>query len=230
MKKKRLCIGIIFILAMFVSFIFCRQAFSQEELDMDRWNEKYGIFIGDSITEQNSFINVLENDYRIICQNEGISGSTVARCEASTAALFSDVVKIQGNPDFIFILAGTNDYSYAVNLGEVTDDSGNTFYGALNLLIKYVKKKWTGKPIFISTIPARDSVYDEDLGVSDTMENSKGISLDEYNDCIRIIAKKEDCYLIDTYEYSGITTKTIHSYADDGIHPNIGGVSNWERL
>lgn len=112
----------------------------------------------------------------------------------------------------------TNDFKLNRSLGDTSDYINNTgdttFYGAYRILIDF----------FYSTSPSCNIVLFTGLqrnnsGYTSFSINSKGFSLNDYNNAIRYIGKRESIPIVDLFYNSGINLKNISQYTYDGLHP-----------
>lgn len=184
-----------------------------------------GVFIGDSITEQGYYLRALEKGYPIKTINYGVAGATYGDCGSDISLLHEIVDNLSVQPDFIFVLCGTNDWGNNVLLGRSGDLEENSFYGGLQITFSKLRKKYPNTPIIVSTILQRNwspsEQYPQPMGMD---ENGNGYSIEEFNKAIVYMAHKYGCKVVDAYGESGITMDNILRYTKDGVHLNeIGG-------
>jgi len=122
------------------------------------------------------------------CLNYGISGSTIAYSTKSPMSVrFSELPK---ELDILFVMGGTNDYWSNVPLGLYSDTSTTTFYGAMNHLVKRLKKKYPDTFIFFATPYQMQSP---------TGENTAGFVLEDYVNVILNVCYQEKIPVLDFY-------------------------------
>lgn len=198
-------------------------------------------FLGDSITEG---VGVSSPDklYHAILKREtglkearnyGISATRYALQTGYPARPKDDYVDVNSfserfgrmddDADVVVVFGGTNDYGHGdAPIGEFTDRTPETFYGACHYLYSGLIKKYLGKVIVIMTPLHR------------TGENSKSGSakpreygiLKEYVNIIREVAEYYSLPVLDLYKESGLqpAIKEIQEkYIPDGLHPNDEG-------
>ena len=146
----------------------------------------------------------------INCGEPGISVSSTSPVTPEMA--LSVGYSALPDADLIIIAAGTNDFGTGVAPGTPADKGDISFCGALDLLCRRLKEKYTGKDVvFVTLIPR----INED-------KNSIGHSLEEYRQIITGIAGRK-------YGFPVIDGKDIGPDADDGTlvsdgtHPNGRG-------
>lgn len=154
--------------------------------------------IGDSYTAggnaggvEHSYCNLLATNTGVNFLNLGVSTTTLANyvgapVAASTNSMVARRTSIRSDANIITIYGGTNDYTYIKFtpslLGTISDNTENTFYGALNILTNHAIA--TGaKVILITPLKIREDAT-EVLIVNAIIEvaKAKGIGcLDLYN-------------------------------------------------
>lgn len=140
--------------------------------------------LGDSITQADGceagWIMRAANNLGMAGINKGINGSTIAVKESSPADRNPMVTRYQDMPDadVVVVLGGSNDWFYAwTPVGEFTDRTNYTFYGALHNLILGLLEKYEDSLIVFATPIKRGDTAD--------LTNANGKTLAEYCDIIR---------------------------------------------
>lgn len=112
------------------------------------------LFLGDSITagaglntKEEMFTALVGKMTKAEVKNYGIGGTRIARNSQSSADSSFDedflkrAEKMDKKADLVFVFGGTNDYGHGdAPIGEISDETPYTFYGAMNLLIRYLEK------------------------------------------------------------------------------------------
>jgi hypothetical protein len=101
----------------------------------NKWRGKKWAAMGDSITEYDEYQKKVVGYLGLEQTKCSVSGTAVA---GSGANAFHQDVRVEAIPldaDLVTILGGTNDYAQSNPLGDITDSSVATFYGAYNTLI-----------------------------------------------------------------------------------------------
>lgn len=207
------------------------------------------ISIGDSITEGyiprndpnfgqgslNSYAKIASDLLGLNFNNQGISGSTLARMTVGDSVTNNPMIdRIDNLPiaDYVTLMGGTNDIRKNKNLGVITDRVSNTYYGALHiaaekLLNKYLYNadpKFRTKIVFITPTKCQPS-------------SVNGVDIKAYRDAMIEVANYYNIKVFDAYNLSGLTPElfktlqgTAEGYTDmynplipDGIHPNQKG-------
>ena len=183
-----------------------------------------GAFVGDSITEQGKYLNTLELNYPIKGVNYGVAGATYGDCGSGMPLIHELAEKVSGNPDFIFVFAGTNDWGNKVPIGKDGDMTDSTFYGGVYMAFSKLRNNYPDTPIIVSTILQRNwtpsKEYPQPAGM---LDNGIGLSVEDYNEVIIHVAHRYGCKVVDAYGESGITMENIRLYSDDGVHLNDTG-------
>jgi len=192
-------------------------------------------FLGDSITQgvgtssnDAIYLNLLKQELNLaMVRNYGISGTRIATQQGKPISPDYEFVdkndfckrfsQMDDDAEIVVVFGGTNDFGHGdAPLGEFSDRTPNTFYGACHYLFSGLVKKYLGKPIVIITPLHR-------VGEN----NSKGSApLKEYVNIIREVAEYYSLPVLDLYAISGLQPeiKEIQDkYIPDGLHPNDNG-------
>jgi lysophospholipase L1-like esterase len=118
---------------------------------------------GDSITvgvtspnlavTENSYIKLFADKFNMALTNLAESGSTLASSAESTLKCITDKVcsRTAGDPDFVFIAGGTNDYNQGRALGKFGDTEKTTVYGALHVICEHLKTYFADATVIFIT-------------------------------------------------------------------------------
>ena len=170
---------------------------------------------GDSIMARTYFSNELQKRLGFEdVTNYAIGGTayTVRPAPYDTNAISVRYTEMADNHDVIAVWAGTNDFSSAVGLGNMTDRETDTFYGALHTTFNGLVEKYPTKKLVVLTMPPRYNKV-----------NSKGETVFQYADAIREVAAYYAIPSLDILRNSQLrpwneANKT--AYISDGLHPN----------
>lgn len=198
-------------------------------------------FLGDSITEgvgtsgkEAIFHAVLKNLAGLKeARNYGISGTRFALQKGTQKRPKDDYADINSfcerygmmdeDADIIVVFGGTNDYGHGdADLGDLFDQTPDTFCGACHYLFRGLIKKYLGKPIIIMTPLHRIG----ERNIPEIKESGKYGTLKEYVSIIREIAEYYSLPILDLYANSGLQPEISEiqdSYIPDGLHPNDEG-------
>lgn len=199
-------------------------------------------FLGDSITEGHGassidhvYWKLLEERDGVIARGYGIGGTRIARQQvpmppehAKWDQYFgSRVADMDPDADVITVFGGTNDYGHGdAAIGDFSDRTDDTFYGALHNLYHALIVKYPDRPIIVMTPLHRENenrVYNE-LGV-----RTVG-TLEDYVNIIQEVAAYYSLPVLDLYRTSGMNPNIPElkaRYNPDGLHPNDAG---YERI
>ena len=190
---------------------------------------KKAVFLGDSITEgvgvssiEKGYVNLVKEKLELAeAYNRGISGTRIAIQKLSGEPtsfdqdFISRVDDLPEDVELVVVFGGTNDYGHGnAPLGEMTDRTGHTFYGACHVLFEKLMNKYYDKQLVIMTPLHRQFEYD------------RGRFLGDYVNVIRKVAEVYSIPVLDLYAIAGIQPqleKSRETYCPDGLHPNDAG-------
>lgn len=211
MKEKRKVIGFV-LTTLLILFILIVTIINKQV----SWEGKSISFIGDSITENSLYPEIVKSELGLTSnENYGIGGSTYCLRYNEYDDLYVPLInrwQEVEKSDTFFILMGTNDYSSQVPLGEANSTDKGEFNGCLNIIINGLQEKYPNSQIIISTLLKRRN-------------DNLPITLTDYNNVIKKKAKEFNLVLFDGYnikeldigkDYNGVIT-------DDRLHPNENG-------
>lgn len=206
--------------------------------------EKYHVInvLGDSITEgvgassdAKNYPSVLSRLTGAKVNNYGLSCSRITDVEAQYSNVPSFIDRMYGmdkSADLIIVFGGTNDFWYGdCPIGSREDSSPQTFYGALNTMLRY----------FINAYPNADVMF--------ITPYQQGKDADEYSDCKRTTYGNNGTgtlqqyrkAILDRCEYFGVPVLDLYAdyelntvdnrealerygqYLCDGVHLNDAG-------
>lgn len=187
--------------------------------------------LGDSITEgalasseDKTFVYVLANLLNCKVNNYGISGSRIARQHVPSEnprydLFFGSRVKDLVPSDFIIVFGGTNDYGHGdAPIGDILDETPDTFYGGMNYLIDELLKRYDRKEILFMLPLYR---FNEDDPLGDHVRENATLSLQGYRDCMIEVLNNRNIKYIDIKDIFG-KPETCDLFGD-GLHPNDKG-------
>lgn len=194
-------------------------------------------FLGDSITEgaglsapDKHFFDVLKREYGLAeARNYGVSGTRIARQQNGDGGRWDEdfckrVLEMDDDADVIVVFGGTNDFGHGdVPIGEMSDRTVYTFYGALHTLFTELMEKYPRADIVCMT-PLHRSSEDNPRG-----DGNKAFDAGILADYVKAIKEVTEYYSIptlDLFAVSGIQPKVECNrvlYCPDGLHPNDAG-------
>ena len=102
----------------------------------------------------NGYIYKFANNVGAVLDNRAESGSTITQGRVQFGSIYEKVLEYTGDADIIWIAGGVNDAITATPIGNYTDTTPTTFYGALRGICEYLKNNFqSAKVIFVSPIP-----------------------------------------------------------------------------
>ena len=192
-----------------------------------KWHQKNWVTLGDSISATGVFQSIMNKEIAFgDIQNKAYSGGSMTGPDASSTTVIGKSIDY-ACVDIVTIFAGTNDFKLNRALGAIgsvfdTTFDTNTFYGAYRSLLDYIIASNPNTRIYLWTPLHRDNA-----GYTIESTNTAGYKLIDYVEAIRKIAVMYSLPVLDLYNNSGINTKNLSAYTNDGLHPNDKG---YERI
>ncbi len=189
-------------------------------------------FLGDSITEGSGTSCESKIYHQLIkvkhglaeARNYGIGGTRLARQIKPSQWSRHDLdfpmraAEMDKDADIIVVFGGTNDFGHGdAPIGEFSDRTPDTFYGALHYLYSYLMTEYPASAIFVCTPLHRLTENEPDM---------KGRVLSDYVDMIKEVARYYSLPVIDLYSTYGVQPMIDaqrEKYVPDGLHPNDAG-------
>lgn len=193
-------------------------------------------FLGDSITA-GAWLTSPDDKYTVLlCKklgaienNYGISATRIARqTKPSEDRSFdqdflSRLDNLDKTADFTFIFGGTNDYGHGdAPLGNMEDETPYTFYGAMNIMTKYLTESFgRNKLCYILPLPRFD---ENNRRGGHGCKEKEANTLEEYREAIREVALKNGVDLLDLNDLFPVPkAQEADELTADGLHPNARG-------
>ncbi len=203
------------------------------------------IFLGDSITEgagassvEKRYTDLVAKKTGATVYNHGVGGTRIANQKNKTADTYSELdfcvraKNMEKDADVIFVFGGTNDYGHGdAELGQMSDRTNDTFYGALHQLYTYLNETYPKAQKVIMTPlhrcgeenPQGDLIYYKNRGLP---FRTNGAPLKTYVEIIREVAEYYSFPVLDLFKNSGIQPEVPimkETFTVDGLHPNDAG-------
>lgn len=210
-----------FIVALLSFSIQFKYYTSDNTIEETKYNELSYTALGDSITEGSLVDGELIKGYsypEVVgsilglknVYNMGISGSSIG---VGFKPMYERYKGIPLNSDIISIAGGNNDSNtYLKEIGTIDDLTGYTFYGALNILVKGVIKKYPNAFIFLIT-----------RGPWDDIETSIGTKYSDYVNATINIGKKYRILVLDIFNNEKLYEDVK---ANNNSHPSKKAMEN----
>lgn len=194
-------------------------------------------FMGDSITEgcgtsrgKKRFTGFFE-DRCAVSRNYGVIGSRIARqpdehitnddCDRDFCLR---VAEMDADADIVFVFGGTNDYGHGeAPLGNMSDRTPYTFYGAMHTLCRSLIEKYPEAVIAFATPMHR---LNDENPRGDGSKPADVAPLKKYVEIIREVAEFYSLPVLDLFASSGLQPQVPviqEKYIPDGLHPNDDG-------
>ncbi len=190
-------------------------------------------FLGDSITEgcgttnpSNHFHQLVAKKYGFAAaRNYGISGTRIAKQQKPTISnpkfdrdFCSRFSEMDNDANLVIVFGGTNDFGHGdAPIGEMSDRTPETFFGACHYLMEGLINKYPEAKIVIMTPLHRES---------ESNLNVNGVDLEYYVNIIKKVAAYYSLPVLDLWSVSGIQPRVPiikQKYCPDGLHPNDNG-------
>ena len=175
-------------------------------------------FVGDSITNQATFISYMISNYNITANKYAANGLTMQKNQIVGGRLES----ADKNADAIVILGGTNDAHYELtkageyNFGQIGDTTSSSFCGAIDIMCNYLLKNFKGKRILICSPMTR----------KDTVNGVKmRDQLEKYVNAEKQIVESYGLPFLDLFH-----SYAHYHFAGDGLHPTQEGGNLYGRV
>ena len=237
---KKLFLTVLSVFTAFTLFCFsgCAKNDSSSEEPKGPQGDYKIAFLGDSITDKGVYSDLVTTHYTDYVydncsfvssiQNVGYAGSCIAGLpnkQGVNPSFVQRYKRIDANADVIMILGGTNDFGYGSSalpnpLGEFGDDTAETFYGGLKVLIDGLQTDYPdAEIIFITPLYRREQ---ESNGIPN--KNIYGFTLAEYVDAIKQTCENRNIVCFDAFnDLTEINAFTYEQYEVDGLHLNNEG-------
>ena len=194
------------------------------------WKGSSVVFVGDSITAGSGTTKIYhqyladKNEFSSVTPM-GVGGSCIsAKSDYGTgnSPLINRWQNIP-NADLIVIFMGTNDFGHQTPLGNVTDTTDVSFYGALNAIVAGIQKQHPNSQLVFMTPLHR--YYHTTSGMNspdDSLPNKAGYALIDYVNAIKTVCANNEIPVIDLYNLCTLDPKD-QNYFPDKLHPNADG-------
>ncbi len=157
-----------------------------------------------------------------ICVNNSYSGGRVSGVgfpAGSSVERYQALHSEEEMPEIILVYLGFNDFGYGVKLRKKQKEDllkakELFFEDAYEIMLRGIKKTYPDSDVVCATLMKTCIKNDDDFVFPDAFA---GEPFDDYNEAIRRISKKTNCYLADL-ESLGIRYETL-----DGTHPTKKG-------
>ncbi len=188
-------------------------------------------FLGDSITQgsgtssiEKCYVSLVKDALNLKeARNYGVSGTRISRQDSGDFPEdFCRRAERMEDADAVVVFGGTNDYGHGISpMGEFSDRTNYSFYGALHCLSQMLIRKYTGKPIIFMTPIHRKEEADGGEGAKQGNH-----TLYDYVCAIKEVARYYAIPVLDLYSVSMIQPQDEHireNLCPDGLHPNDAG-------
>jgi lysophospholipase L1-like esterase len=193
-------------------------------------------FVGDSITQQNRYVQRVTYNTGVANHNYGVAGCTMAINGTNTGLTSQSVVErvigLNGNTaitdaNIWTIEAGVNDWYYNTPLGTISSTDNTTFYGSYRNTVENILNRPNHPKLILFTLLQSNRDYTNNA--APTPYTTK-----EINQAIIDIANRYSLPYVDLWNKGGLNPLNIQAATNpttiDGIHPNDLGTSMFAPL
>lgn len=187
---------------------------------------------GDSLTNQYNYCRIVDRYFKFIGHNSGISDTTITNINDSSMCMpirmkYDVPEDIAQNSDIIFVMAGINDWTHNIPIGDVEktfQDAQNgilenkTFAGACNQMFYYLKEGYPEAKIIVLGTPF---AYVRKYGLfenTDGIRNELGLTSVDYGDVLCEAASLWGIANMNIGHVLEWNADNIYDYCTDGIH------------
>lgn len=214
-----------------------------------RYHNKTINCLGDSMTEGVGTTKAYHQWFGQLCgfktiNNYGVGGSCIAPKVDEIPTWEEGILSFyeryndMSSADVITVFGGVNDWCTGRELGNITDTTANTFYGAMKLLCEGLISKYPTSDIFVFSSPQCDYINRPANDLSGTKwagntegYNRKGYKLQDYANAMSEVCAIYGipfCSMTNNlfYGLSGVLgdhNGTSGAYGSDALHPNADG-------
>jgi lysophospholipase L1-like esterase len=181
------------------------------------------LFVGDSITALrksyaeifNVMLQRARSDVHLTVNNLAQSGFTSAAALQDTYTAY--LIK---NPDWVFILLGTNDAQHVEGIGGRTLVSLNEYRDNLRAIVNAFQQHTRARIIQITPPPLIEKTANATYGGLKIAYSNATVS--QYADTARALARELSIPCVDLFEVFGANAD-LSKFGPDGLHPNLAG-------
>ncbi len=218
------------------------------------WKGKKVVGLGDSITwgftprndiadpnypnggtQLDSWLVLLAGALEMSYQNYGISGSTLAY-HATRNPMCRRYTSMADDADLIIVMGGTNDFRNGIALGQFSDSTDATYYGALHVLcLGLIDKYYIQQGLEVGS--RKQIMFMTPLKILDPNTGGLDTDIEPYCQAVKEVCAYYAIPVFDAYNESGITPhilRTVQGEAEgytgmynplitDGTHPTQDG-------
>ena len=194
-------------------------------LGENAWSGKKWIAYGDSITEQNSYVQKVAKKLGLKVTNKGIGGTTVSDITGDYTNAFCRDERINTfdeDADLVTIMGGTNDWN-KTTIGDLTYDNGfdtTKFMGALATTIVKIQKRCPNATIVVCSLIGGRGTQSGVNGNIPLADQHGQTSLD-FAKATKEVAEFMNVEFCDTWS-CGINNWNRDDMIEDAVHPTQG--------
>jgi lysophospholipase L1-like esterase len=181
------------------------------------WENKNWYAIGDSLTSNNKYQNLVKNS--LLLKSVQTDASPSQQMKTMANGVTKDKLK---DINLITVFGGTNDYGNSRALGKQSDDkSKDTFYGDLQFVISKLSnlKNKDAKIVFFTPLIRGDVKGQPQY----PKKNSAGYKLEDYVQAIKDVCKQHSIPVVDLFTESGLSKNNLKTYTTDQLNLNDAG-------
>lgn len=190
---------------------------------MSGWNGKSLVTYGDSVTAQLTWQGAIRGAFGFTHTALGVGGRQIGG--SSGMCQDSEINTIPQTTQCLLSMGGINDWAQSRPLGALDSTDTDEFYGALNQMAEKQSVRLPLARIFWLTPTYAEFTTANGIarGWNDGITNNAGLSVHDYAEAVRVVARKWGFPIIDLTAEAGINTINIDPFMkEDGnyIHPD----------
>lgn len=193
----------------------------------------YGDSLSTGTHGEGGYEGFLKKNFQAEIVNYAVGSSGLSFASPNNAAsILIEPQNIPEDADVVFMWHGTNDWYWGCPIGNIEDETPDTFYGAIKTAVCCIRKKvpdavliWAS-PLFRLEKP--DGMEKE--GAAYQTKNKAGFTLEAYYDAVIRAGVYYGFPVIDMRRFTGIHEENHELYLEDKVHPNRAGYEKIEKV
>ncbi|MBT9776726.1 SGNH/GDSL hydrolase family protein [Clostridium sp. MCC353] len=202
----------------------------------DRWNKI--LIFGDSISTANhgdgGYMELLKASMgaeRIENRAKSSSGLALTTPHSLACLLMQDEPFVEEEKMLILIWHGSNDWYWGTPMGCHGNEAGYTFWGALDYVLKCLRKRYPQADIiWLTPLERVQRPYGMENVEDRAGDNILGLTLEDYAGALKEAGKRYGFPVIDMKQEAERAGMDIESHFEDKIHPNGAGYVMINRI
>lgn len=195
------------------------------------------VIYGDSISTreygEGGYEHFLAENFGAEIVNYAVGASGLSQTTPdSTVSLLMEHKNIHEDADIVIMWHGTNEWYWGSEIGDISDEGADTFYGAVHNAVKYIREK-SPHALFVWLTPIYRLQNPDGIttvGNAYEIKNKAGNTLEDYYRAIERASVRYGFPIIDMRRLCGIHETNHSLYLEDCVHPNRAGYERISRI